>query len=167
CARWSCGPGAAATGAMSGGGRPGRKRSSPSKRGTRSRCSRADMGIRQFKPVTPATRFRSVSDFGDITKTEPERSLLEPLARTGGRNNKGHITSRYMGGGHKRQYRRIDFRRDKFGVPAKVASVEYDPNRTARIALLHYADGEKRYILARSEEHTSELQSRFDLVCRL
>jgi len=106
------------------------------------------MGIRQFKPVTPATRFRSVSDFGDITKTEPERSLLEPLRRTGGRNNKGHITSRYQGGGHKRRYRRIDFRRDKFGVPAKVASVEYDPNRTARIALLHYADGEKRYILA-------------------
>src|SRR6266480_601421 len=106
------------------------------------------MGIRQFKPVTPATRFRSVSDFGDITKTEPERSLLEPLPRTGGRNNKGHITSRYMGGGRKRQYRRIDFRRDKFGVPAKVASVEYDPNRTARIVLLHYADGEKRYILA-------------------
>src|SRR5438046_5689464 len=132
---------------MSGGGRPGRKRSSPSKRGTRSRCSRADMGIRQFKPVTPATRFRSVSDFGDITRTEPERSLLEPLTRTGGRNNKGHITSRYQGGGHKRRYRRIDFRRDKFGVPAKVASVEYDPNRTARIALLHYADGEKRYIL--------------------
>src|SRR5437016_1277542 len=106
------------------------------------------MGIRQFKPVTPATRFRSVSDFGDITKTEPERSLLEPLRRTGGRNNKGHITSRYMGGGHKRQYRRIDFRRDKFALPAKVASIEYDPNRTARIALLHYADGEKRYILA-------------------
>src|SRR3989475_716700 len=106
------------------------------------------MGIRQFKPVTPATRFRSVSDLGDITKTEPERSLLEPLRRTGGRNNKGHITSRYMGGGHKRQYRRIDFRRDKFAVPAKVASIEYDPNRTARIALLHYADGEKRYILA-------------------
>src|SRR5437660_4679072 len=133
---------------MSGGGRPGRKRSSPSKRGTRSRCSRADMGIRQFKPVTPATRFRSVSDFGDITKTEPERSLLEPLRRTGGRNNKGHITSRYMGGGHKRQYRRIDFRRNKFGVPAKVASIEYDPNRTARIALLHYVAGEQRYILA-------------------
>src|SRR2546428_518524 len=106
------------------------------------------MGIRQFKPVTSATRFRSVSDFGDITKTEPERSLLEPLKRTGGRNNKGHITTRHQGGGHKRQYRRIDFRRDKFGVPAKVASVEYDPNRTARIALLHYADGEKRYILA-------------------
>src|SRR5216117_4076289 len=106
------------------------------------------MGIRQFKPVTSATRFRSVSDFGDLTKTEPERSLLEPLKRTGGRNNKGHITTRHQGGGHKRQYRRIDFRRDKFGVPAKVASVEYDPNRTARIALLHYADGEKRYILA-------------------
>ena len=104
------------------------------------------MGIRQFKPVTSATRFRSVSDFGDLTKTEPERSLLEPLKRTGGRNNKGHITTRHQGGGHKRQYRRIDFRRDKFGVPAKVASVEYDPNRTARIALLHYADGEKRYI---------------------
>ena len=106
------------------------------------------MGIRQFRPMTPATRFRSVSDFADITKTEPEKSLLEPLKRTGGRNNKGHITSRYMSGGHKRQYRRIDFRREKFAIPAKVASVEYDPNRTARIALLHYADGEKRYILA-------------------
>src|SRR5438876_11666829 len=104
---------------MSGGGRPGRKRSSPSKRGTRSRWSTADMGIRQFKPVTPATRFRSVSDFGDITKTEPERSLLEPLRRTCGRNNKGHITSRYMGGWHKRQYRRIDFRRNKLAVTSK------------------------------------------------
>src|SRR5213596_2678888 len=106
------------------------------------------MGIRQFKPVTSATRFRSVSDFADVTKTTPEKSLLEPLKRTGGRNNKGHITTRWQGGGHKRRYRRIDFRRDKFGVPARVASVEYDPNRTARIALLHYADGEKRYILA-------------------
>ncbi|PYO25070.1 MAG: 50S ribosomal protein L2 [Gemmatimonadetes bacterium] len=106
------------------------------------------MGIRQFKPVTPATRFRSVSDFGEITKTTPEKSLLEPKRGTGGRNNKGHITSRYRGGGHKRQYRRIDFRREKFGVPAKVAAIEYDPNRTARIALLFYADGEKRYILA-------------------
>src|SRR5256885_6593428 len=102
------------------------------------------MGIRQFKPVTPATRFRSVSDFGEITKTTPEKSLLEPKRGTGGRNNKGHITSRYRGGGHKRQYRRIDFRREKFGVPAKVAAIEYDPNRTARIALLFYADGEKR-----------------------
>src|SRR5438874_6630162 len=106
------------------------------------------MGIRQFRPMTPATRFRSVSDFTEITKTEPEKTLLEPLRRTGGRNNKGHITSRYMSGGHKRQYRRIDFRRDKFGIPARVASVEYDPNRTARIVLLHYGDGEKRYILA-------------------
>src|SRR6266446_5174730 len=106
------------------------------------------MGIRNFRPMTPATRFRSVSDFSEITKTEPEKTLLEPLRRTGGRNNKGHITSRYMSGGHKRQYRRIDFRRDKFAIPARVASVEYDPNRTARIALLHYDDGEKRYILA-------------------
>ena len=106
------------------------------------------MGIRQFKPVTPATRFRSVSDFAEITKTTPEKSLLEPKRRSGGRNNQGHITARYRGGGHKRQYRRIDFRRDKFAVPAKVASIEYDPNRTARIALLFYADGEKRYILA-------------------
>src|SRR5438309_6095011 len=106
------------------------------------------MGIRQFKPVTPATRFRSVSDFGEITKTTPEKSLLEPKRGTGGRNNKGHITSRYRGGGHKRQYRRIDFRREKFGVPATVNAIEYDPNRSARIALLFYADGEKRYILA-------------------
>jgi large subunit ribosomal protein L2 len=105
------------------------------------------MGIRQFKPVTAATRFRSVSDFDDITRAEPERSLVEPLRRTGGRNNKGHITMRHQGGGHKRRYRRIDFRRDKFGVPAKVTTVEYDPNRTCRIALVTYADGEKRYIL--------------------
>ncbi|PYP39737.1 MAG: 50S ribosomal protein L2 [Gemmatimonadetes bacterium] len=106
------------------------------------------MGIRNFRPMTPATRFRSVSDFSEVTRPSPEKSLLEPLKRTGGRNNKGHITSRYQGGGHKRQYRRIDFRRDKFAIPARVASIEYDPNRTARIALLHYGDGEKRYILA-------------------
>jgi large subunit ribosomal protein L2 len=105
------------------------------------------MGTRQFKPVTPATRFRSVSDFAEITKTEPEHSLLEPLRGSGGRNNKGHITSRYRGGGHKRQYRKIDFRRNKHGIPARVTGVEYDPNRTCRIALLTYADGEKRYIL--------------------
>jgi large subunit ribosomal protein L2 len=105
------------------------------------------MGIRQFKPVTPATRFRSVSDFAEITQATPERSLLEPLRRTGGRNNKGHVTTRHQGGGHKRQYRRIDFRRDKFGVPAKVTTIEYDPNRTCRIALVTYVDGEKRYIL--------------------
>ena len=105
------------------------------------------MGIRQFKPVTAATRFRSVSDFAEITRSEPERSLLEPLRRTGGRNNKGHITTRHQGGGHKRRYRRIDFRRDKFGVPGKITTIEYDPNRTGRIALVTYADGEKRYIL--------------------
>jgi len=105
------------------------------------------MGIRQFKPVTSATRFRSVSDFAEVTKTEPERSLVEPLTKSGGRNNKGHITTRWRGGGHKRQYRRIDFRREKFGVPAKVSAIEYDPNRTCRIALVIYADGEKRYIL--------------------
>src|SRR5207245_10598320 len=102
------------------------------------------MGIRQFRPMTPATRFRSISDFSEVTKTEPEKSLLEPLKRTGGRNNKGHITSRYMSGGHKRQYRRIDFRRDKFAIHARVAAVEDDPNRTARIGLPHDADGEKR-----------------------
>src|SRR2546427_8280234 len=106
------------------------------------------MGIRQFRPMTPATRFRSVSDFTEVTKTEPEKSLLEPLKRTGGRNNKGHITSRYMSGGHKRQYRRIDFRRDKVAIPAPVAAGEDDPDPTARIALLHYADGEERYIPA-------------------
>src|SRR5207244_6933986 len=106
------------------------------------------MGIRQFKPVTPATRFRSVSDFEEITKGTPEKSLLEPLRGSGGRNNKGHITARYRGGGHRRQYRRIDFGREKFGVPAKVAAAESDPNGTARIVLLFYADGEKRYILA-------------------
>src|SRR5207244_11426207 len=102
------------------------------------------MGTRQLRPMTPGTRFRSVSDFADVTKSEPEKSLLEPLRRTGGRNNKGHITNRWQGGGHKRRYRRIDFRREKFRIPAKVAAIEYDPNRTSRIALLHYADGEKR-----------------------
>ena len=105
------------------------------------------MSIRQFKPVTPGTRFRSVADFAEITRSEPEPSLLEPLTKSGGRNNQGHITTRWRGGGHKRRYRRIDFRRNKFAIPARVSSVEYDPNRTARIALLTYADGEKRYIL--------------------
>jgi large subunit ribosomal protein L2 len=105
------------------------------------------MGTRQFKPVTPATRFRSVSDFSEVTKSTPERSLLETKKGSGGRNNKGHITARYRGGGHKRQYRLVDFRRNKVGIPAKVTAVEYDPNRTCRIALLTYADGEKRYIL--------------------
>jgi large subunit ribosomal protein L2 len=105
------------------------------------------MGIRKFRPVTPASRLRSISDFAEITRSEPEKSLLEPLRKKGGRNNKGHLTSRHRGGGHKRRYRRIDFKRSKFGVAARVAEIEYDPNRTARIALLVYADGEKRYML--------------------
>jgi large subunit ribosomal protein L2 len=106
------------------------------------------MGIRSYKPTSPARRYYSVSDFKEITKTEPERALLEKQTRTGGRNNSGRITSRFRGGGHKQRYRIIDFKRDKIGVPALVAAVEYDPNRSARIALLHYVDGEKRYILA-------------------
>ncbi len=105
------------------------------------------MGIRKFRPMTPGTRRRSVSDFDEVTRGTPEKSLLEPLTKSGGRNNKGHLTMRHRGGGHKRRYRRIDFKRQKFGVPARVAEVEYDPNRTARIALLIYADGEKRYII--------------------
>jgi large subunit ribosomal protein L2 len=106
------------------------------------------MGIKKFKPLTPSQRYRTVSDFGAITTDKPEKSLLEPIKRTGGRNNHGHVTSRRRGGGHKRQYRLIDFKRNKLGIPAKVATIEYDPNRSARIALLHYVDGEKRYILA-------------------
>jgi large subunit ribosomal protein L2 len=106
------------------------------------------MGIRKYKPTTPGRRGSSVADFVEITRREPEKSLLRPLPQKGGRNNHGRITTRHQGGGHKRAYRVIDFRRaDKDGVPAKVAHIEYDPNRTARIALLHYADGEKRYIL--------------------
>jgi large subunit ribosomal protein L2 len=106
------------------------------------------MGIKSYKPTSPARRFYSVSDFKEITKTVPERALLEKQTRTGGRNNNGRITSRFRGGGHKQRYRIIDFKRDKIGIPAAVAAIEYDPNRTARIALLHYVDGEKRYILA-------------------
>lgn len=107
------------------------------------------MGIRKYKPTTPGRRGSSVADFVEITRSEPEKSLVRPLTKTGGRNNAGRITTRHKGGGHKRAYRLIDFRRnDKDGVPAKVAHIEYDPNRTARIALLHYADGEKRYIIA-------------------
>jgi large subunit ribosomal protein L2 len=106
------------------------------------------MGIRQFKPTSAGRRFFMVSDFAEITTDVPERSLLEAQSSSGGRNHYGRITSRFRGGGHKRRYRVIDFRRDKIGVPAKVAEIEYDPNRTARIALLFYADGEKRYILA-------------------
>src|SRR5580765_4665704 len=107
------------------------------------------MGIRKYKPTTPGRRGSSVADFVEITRSEPEKSLVRPLHSKGGRNNAGRITTRHQGGGHKRAYRVIDFRRhDKDGVPAKVAHIEYDPNRTSRIALLHYADGEKRYILA-------------------
>jgi large subunit ribosomal protein L2 len=108
------------------------------------------MGIRQYKPVTPGRRFGSVSDFAEITdrKKKPEKSLLRPLAKTGGRNHQGIVTARFRGGGHKRMYRIIDFKRRKDGVWATVLAIEYDPNRSARIALLHYEDGEKRYILA-------------------
>ncbi len=106
------------------------------------------MGIRKLKPVTPGTRFAAKADFSEITKSYPEKSLLDVQTRSGGRNNDGRMTMRYLGGGHKRRYRIIDFRRDKDGVPAKVVGIEYDPNRSARIALLHYADGEKRYIIA-------------------
>src|SRR5216117_199585 len=107
------------------------------------------MPIRKYKPTTPGRRGSSVADFAEITRSTPEKSLLQPLPSKGGRNVHGRVTTRHQGGGHKRQYRLIDFRRhDKDGVPAKVAHIEYDPNRTARIALLHYADGEKRYILA-------------------
>ncbi len=105
------------------------------------------MGIKRFKPYTPSRRFMTVSDFSEITKTEPEKSLTVGFVRGTGRNNQGRITCRHKGGGHKRRYRIIDFRRDKIGIPAKVAAIEYDPNRSARIALLVYADGEKRYII--------------------
>jgi large subunit ribosomal protein L2 len=106
------------------------------------------MPIKSFKPTTPSSRFRTVSTFEEITRTAPEKSLLVPLKRSGGRNNQGRITCHYRGGGSKRFLRILDFRRDKLNVPAKVAAIEYDPNRSARIALLHYADGEKRYIIA-------------------
>ncbi|GJQ62294.1 MAG: 50S ribosomal protein L2 [Melioribacteraceae bacterium] len=106
------------------------------------------MAIRKFKPNTPGTRYMSVPTFDEITKTEPEKSLTTKLTKSGGRNNHGRITTRFRGGGHKRRYRVIDFKRDKHNIPAKVFSIEYDPNRSSRIALLHYADGEKRYIIA-------------------
>ena len=105
------------------------------------------MPTRQFKPVTSGTRFRSVPDFTEITRTESEKSLTEPLTKTGGRDNHGHISMRRRGGGHKRKYRLIDFKRNKVAVPATVTQIEYDPNRSARIALVQYGDGEKRYIL--------------------
>lgn len=106
------------------------------------------MGIRSRKPSSPGRRFQTVADFSEVTKTRPEKSLLGPKPKSGGRNSNGRKTSRHRGGGHKQQYRQVDFKRVKDGVTAKVAAIEYDPNRTCRIALLHYADGEKAYILA-------------------
>ncbi len=106
------------------------------------------MPIRKYKPTSPGRRFMTVSTFEEVTKKKPEKSLTEPVKKTGGRNNNGRITTRHQGGGHKRRYRVVDFKRVKDGVPAKVAAIEYDPNRSARIALLHYADGAKAYILA-------------------
>jgi large subunit ribosomal protein L2 len=109
------------------------------------------MPVRKFKPTSPGRRFMSVSTFEEITKSEPEKSLTAPVTKKGGRNANGRITTRHQGGGHKRRYRVVDFKRRKDGVPAKVAAIEYDPNRSARIALLHYADGAKSYILAPSQ----------------
>ncbi len=106
------------------------------------------MGVRKLKPITPGQRHKIASDFSDITKSTPEKSLLAKKNRSGGRNSQGRMTMRHLGGGHKKKYRIIDFKRDKHGIPATVKSIEYDPNRTARIALLYYADGEKRYIIA-------------------
>jgi len=105
------------------------------------------MALKKLKPVTPGTRFRTINAYDLLTKTKPERSLLAPLHSKGGRNHHGHITMRYRGGGHKRRYRIIDFKRNKFGVPGRIASIEYDPNRSAFICLVNYLDGEKRYIL--------------------
>ncbi|HEU5310883.1 MAG TPA: 50S ribosomal protein L2, partial [Candidatus Eisenbacteria bacterium] len=106
------------------------------------------MPLRKFRPLTPAQRFRTVASFDEITRSRPEPRLVEKLKKTGGRNNRGHTSAWLRGGGHHKQYRIVDFKRDKVGIPAKVAHIEYDPNRSARIALLHYVDGEKRYIIA-------------------
>ena len=115
------------------------------------------MPLRKRKPTSAGRRFQTVSDFSDITTDTPEKSLVSPLPKSGGRNNYGRKTARHRGGGHKRQYRNLDFKRDKDGVPAKVASIEHDPNRNARIALLHYLDGEKRYILAPAKIRVGDL----------
>src|SRR2546427_5668741 len=106
------------------------------------------MPLRKFKPTTPGRRFMSIAGFDEITATEPEKTLVESIPTHAGRNNQGRITTRHQGGGYRKLYRKIDFKRDKHGVPGKVATIEYDPNRSARIALIHYKDGEKRYILA-------------------
>ncbi|HDS05646.1 MAG TPA: 50S ribosomal protein L2, partial [Deltaproteobacteria bacterium] len=115
------------------------------------------MAIIKYKPTSPGRRFQSVSDFAEITFTEPVKGLLKPLKKTGGRNSYGRITARHIGGGHKRKYRVIDFRRSKEDIPAKVAAIEYDPNRTARIALLNYRDGEKRYIIAPTQINVGDV----------
>ena len=109
------------------------------------------MGVKSFKPATPSLRWTNTQSFEEITKTSPEKALVATLKRSGGRNNQGRIASRHIGGGHKRKYRIIDFKRDKTEIPARVAAIEYDPNRNARIALLHYKDGEKRYVIAPAE----------------
>ena len=101
------------------------------------------MGIKSFKPITPGQRFKTVSDFAQVTTDKPEKSLISSISKSGGRNSNGRVTARHQGGGHKRRYRKIDFKRNKIGITAKVSTIEYDPNRTARIALLVYADGEK------------------------
>jgi large subunit ribosomal protein L2 len=106
------------------------------------------MAIKKFRPLTPTLRYRTVADFSELTDKAPEKALLEPLPKTGGRNSQGRRTARHRGGGHKRMYRKIDFKRDKINIPSKVAAIEYDPNRSARVALLQYVDGEKRYILS-------------------
>jgi len=106
------------------------------------------MALKKFNPTSPGTRFKTSLTFDEVTRRKPQKSLTEPIKKTGGRDNRGRITVRFIGGGHKQRYRMVDFRRNKAGVPAKVAAIEYDPNRSARLALLHYADGEKRYILA-------------------
>src|SRR6186713_2512276 len=105
------------------------------------------MALKKFRPTSPGTRFKTSLTFDEITKAKPQKSLTEPIKKTGGRDNRGRITVRFIGGGHKQRYRIVDFRRDKRDIPAKVAAIEYDPNRSARLALLHYIDGEKRYIL--------------------
>ena len=122
------------------------------------------MPLKTFRPMTPALRFKSVSSFEEITKSTPEKSLLEPKKSSGGRNNKGQISVWHRGGGHKRMLRKLDFKREKYGIPAKVAAIEYDPNRSARIALLHYVDGEKRYILAPLEIHVGDIFANHDFM---
>jgi large subunit ribosomal protein L2 len=114
------------------------------------------MPVKKFRPTTPSLRYRTVLDRSDLTKKPPEKSLLVAMSKSGGRNNRGRITARHRGGGHRRHYRIIDFKRNKFDIPARVASLEYDPNRSANIALLHYMDGEKRYILAPEGLHVDD-----------